>query len=131
MGISHIHSRKCTTISHYLSIELSLTDLSDRLCVLKKDLSLFRAVLKCLQSQDFLSLQSHCSIVPLIGDEPLSFVGAFRRVWELMSAGLFLPGSVGVPDPCEVSVLIMPMGVAAESKRACVCVCVCVCVFQL
>ena len=69
--------------------------------------------------------------MPLIGDEPLSFVGAFRRVWELMSAGLFLPGSVGVPDPCEVSVLIMPMGVAAESKRACVCVCVCVCVFQL
>lgn len=42
-------------------------------------------------------------MVPLIGDEPLSFVGAFKRVWELLSAGLFLPGSVGVPDPCEVS----------------------------
>ena len=25
----------------------------------------------------------------------------FRRVFELLSAGLFLPGSAGIPDPCE------------------------------
>ncbi|XP_064388133.1 interleukin enhancer-binding factor 2 homolog isoform X2 [Halichondria panicea] len=49
----------------------------------------------------YIQLLIHCSVVPLIGDEPLSFVGAFKRVWELLSAGLFLPGSVGVPDPCE------------------------------
>jgi hypothetical protein len=27
---------------------------------------------------------------------------AFKRVLQLLSAGLFLPGSVGIPDPCEV-----------------------------
>ena len=25
----------------------------------------------------------------------------FRRIFELLSAGLFLPGSAGIPDPCE------------------------------
>lgn len=24
-----------------------------------------------------------------------------RRVFQLLSAGLFLPGSAGIPDPCE------------------------------
>ena len=41
-------------------------------------------------------------MIPLVGDEPLSLVDGFRRVWELLSAGLFLPGSIGIPDPCEV-----------------------------
>lgn len=26
---------------------------------------------------------------------------AFKRVFQLLAAGLFLPGSVGIPDPCE------------------------------
>ena len=33
---------------------------------------------------------------------PFFFQIAFRRVLQLMAAGFFLPGSVGIPDPCEV-----------------------------
>ena len=43
-------------------------------------------------------------MIPLIGDEPLSLVDGFKRIWELLSAGLFLPGSIGIPDPCEVNI---------------------------
>ena len=46
--------------------------------------------------------QCNCAVIPLIGDEPLSLVDGFRRLWELLSAGLLLPGSIGIPDPCEV-----------------------------
>jgi len=34
--------------------------------------------------------------------QPLPVHMAIRRVLQLMSAGFFLPGSVGIPDPCEV-----------------------------
>ncbi|CAF0811230.1 unnamed protein product [Brachionus calyciflorus] len=33
--------------------------------------------------------------------EPLSLVVAFKRVFQLISAGFFLPGSAGIIDPCE------------------------------
>jgi len=36
------------------------------------------------------------------GPQPLPVQVAFKRVLQLLSAGLFLPGSVGIPDPCEV-----------------------------
>ena len=29
----------------------------------------------------------------------------FRRAFQLLSAGLFLPGSLGIIDPCEVTVI--------------------------
>lgn len=35
--------------------------------------------------------------------EPLSLVVAFKRVFQLVSAGFFLPGSAGIIDPCEHS----------------------------
>ena len=50
----------------------------------------------------FFNSQANCAVIPLIGEHPLSLMDAFRRVWELLSAGLFLPGSIGIPDPCEV-----------------------------
>merc|ERR1719419_1231464 len=37
-----------------------------------------------------------------IGPQPLPVHVAFRRVLQLMAAGFFLPGSVGIPDPCEM-----------------------------
>lgn len=37
-----------------------------------------------------------------VGPQPLPVHIAFRRVLQLMAAGFFLPGSVGIPDPCEV-----------------------------
>jgi len=36
------------------------------------------------------------------GPQPLPVHLAFRRVLQLMAAGFFLPGSVGIPDPCEM-----------------------------
>jgi len=35
--------------------------------------------------------------------EALPLVVAFRRIIQLLSAGLFLPGSAGIIDPCEQS----------------------------
>ena len=29
---------------------------------------------------------------------------SYKRIFQLLSAGLFLPGSIGIPDPCEVGV---------------------------
>lgn len=60
--------------------------------------------------------QSNCAVIPLVGDEPLSLVDGFRRVWELLSAGLFLPGSIGIPDPCEVC-----MSRGSLDLRLCLC----------
>lgn len=37
-----------------------------------------------------------------VGPQPLPVHVALRRVLQLMAAGFFLPGSVGIPDPCEV-----------------------------
>jgi len=37
-----------------------------------------------------------------IGRQPLPVQVALKRVLQLMAAGFFLPGSVGIPDPCEV-----------------------------
>merc|ERR1719447_554291 len=37
-----------------------------------------------------------------MGPQPLPVHVGFRRVLQLMAAGFFLPGSVGIPDPCEV-----------------------------
>ena len=51
-----------------------------------------------------LGSQCNCAVIPLVGDEPLSIVDGFKRIWELLSAGLFLPGSIGIPDPCEVHI---------------------------
>ena len=34
----------------------------------------------------------------------LPLAQSYRRIFQLLSAGLFLPGSIGVPDPCEVGV---------------------------
>ena len=29
-----------------------------------------------------------------------------RRVFQLLSCGIFLPGNLSIPDPCEVSVCV-------------------------
>jgi interleukin enhancer-binding factor 2 len=49
----------------------------------------------------YIELLCHCSLIPLNGAEPLSLLDGFRRLFELLAAGLFLPGSIGLPDPCE------------------------------
>jgi interleukin enhancer-binding factor 2 len=41
--------------------------------------------------------------LPKSKTEPLTLLTAFRRVFQLLSAGFFLPGSAGIIDPCEHS----------------------------
>lgn len=48
---------------------------------------------------DLLSFNS--ATLPSNTRDPLAINAAFRRSLQLLSAGIFLPGSVGVIDPCE------------------------------
>jgi len=52
-----------------------------------------------------IELLSHYAVtnIPKTKTEPLSLIAAFRRVFQLLSAGFFLPGSAGIIDPCEHS----------------------------
>lgn len=49
----------------------------------------------------YIELICQCALIPLNDGEPLSLVDGFRRLFQLLAAGLFLPGSIGLPDPCE------------------------------
>ena len=40
---------------------------------------------------------------------------SYKRIFQLLSAGLFLPGSIGIPDPCEVGVA--SVGLAAKCSQ--------------
>lgn len=48
-----------------------------------------------------IDLLAHYSIMHHPSRQPQPINVAFRRVIQLLAAGLFLPGSAGIPDPCE------------------------------
>jgi interleukin enhancer-binding factor 2 len=50
-----------------------------------------------------IDLMAHYSIMNNPKREPLPIQVAFKRAFQLMSAGFFLPGSAGIIDPCEKS----------------------------
>ncbi|KAL8562127.1 Interleukin enhancer-binding factor 2 [Nucella lapillus] len=48
-----------------------------------------------------IELLSHFSVVNHPSRQPMPINAAFRRSVQLLSSGMFLPGSVGIADPCE------------------------------
>uniref|UniRef100_A0A8C6EHV8 DZF domain-containing protein n=1 Tax=Microcebus murinus TaxID=30608 RepID=A0A8C6EHV8_MICMU len=48
-----------------------------------------------------LDLLGHYAVVNNPTRQPLALNVAYRRCLQILAAGLFLPGSVGITDPCE------------------------------
>ena len=50
---------------------------------------------------------AHYSVTFRHPQQMLPLNGAFKRVLQLLAGGLFLPGSTGIPDPCENGTIVM------------------------
>ncbi len=48
-----------------------------------------------------LDLLAHYAILNNPSRQALPLHQAYRRVFQMLSAGFFLPGSAGIADPCE------------------------------